>query len=155
MPRGYREDLVGKKFHKLFVIRKADNRITSGKKQKKVGRYECLCDCGNKTEVDSSNLSCGLIKSCGCIKAKEDTFTGRWFCRLKVVSRAPDYINIKKSGLLQIAKRYNCICSCGNNTIVHRSSLTTKNTRSCGCLSQEVSLKKIQEYNRLRVKLHA
>lgn len=28
----------------------------------------CLCDCGNKTSVKSSNLIGGITKSCGCLK---------------------------------------------------------------------------------------
>lgn len=30
--------------------------------------WECLCDCGNITEVSSTNLGSKKVKSCGCLK---------------------------------------------------------------------------------------
>ena len=32
--------------------------------------YECICDCGNKTIVNESNLKRGLTKSCGCLQSE-------------------------------------------------------------------------------------
>lgn len=53
-------DLIGKKFNKLLVI----NKVEHNNKY----LWECLCDCGNKTYVLTSNLTCGRTKSCGCLK---------------------------------------------------------------------------------------
>ncbi len=36
-------------------------------------------------------------------------------------------------------RRWCCLCDCGNKTVVYGSGLTSGNTRSCGCLSREVS----------------
>lgn len=52
-------DLTGKKFGKLTVINRVDN------KGEKVC-WLCKCDCGNETCVTTSNLVTGHIKSCGC-----------------------------------------------------------------------------------------
>lgn len=52
--------LAGKKFGKLTAIRQTG----------KVGSYRlwlCKCDCGNTTEVKSSNLNSGRTRSCGCL----------------------------------------------------------------------------------------
>lgn len=52
-------DLVGKKFSRLMVIRRVNNK----------GReavWECECDCGNTHEVMGRNLRNGTTKSCGC-----------------------------------------------------------------------------------------
>ena len=51
--------LTGKKFGKLLVLRRAENK---GKKT----CWLCLCDCGNETVVGGSNLHSGNTSSCGC-----------------------------------------------------------------------------------------
>lgn len=33
---------------------------------------------------------------------------------------------------------YECLCDCGNTTIVHHRSLITGSTKSCGCLHKEI-----------------
>lgn len=55
-------DLVGQKFEKLLVIRRAAFNIG--------GRvsWECICDCGNTTTVPANNLTSGNTKTCGCGK---------------------------------------------------------------------------------------
>lgn len=55
-------DLSGQRFGRLTVIELA--------KERKNGRimWICQCECGNYTEVRGTNLSCGHIKSCGCLK---------------------------------------------------------------------------------------
>ena len=64
-------------------------------------------------------------------KAKD--LTGQRFGRLTVLKCVGSH---KTSG----AKLWECICDCGNKTIVSASSLTNEhnNTRSCGCLKYEV-----------------
>lgn len=57
-----KEDLTGQRFGRLTVI-----RIARRNKYKKI-LWECLCECGNKTEVISSQLKNGQTKSCGCLK---------------------------------------------------------------------------------------
>lgn len=57
--------------------------------------------------------------------------TGRTFGRLTVLSRAEN----GKGG----KSRWLCKCRCGNECIVHSSSLVSGNTRSCGCLRREES----------------
>jgi hypothetical protein len=54
-------DLTGQKYNRLVAI-------------KRVGRehsyavWQCLCDCGNTTNVQSHRLTSGGVKSCGCLK---------------------------------------------------------------------------------------
>lgn len=54
-------DLTGQKFGRLTVIRRAPD-VIKGKP-----RWECLCNCGGKTVVDSSKIKSGATKSCGCL----------------------------------------------------------------------------------------
>lgn len=62
-------NLVGKRFGKLTVIKRAENYISpSGNK---IARWLCKCDCGNEKVINSSALVRGSTKSCGCIWYKE------------------------------------------------------------------------------------
>ena len=52
------EDLTGKNFGRLTVLRRAER--ADGVK------WECLCVCGNHTIADSRGLQRGTKQSCGC-----------------------------------------------------------------------------------------
>lgn len=56
-------DYTGQKFGRLTVLSQVKSN-SSGR------RWLCQCECGNKTEVLTSNLTSGQVKSCGCL-AKE------------------------------------------------------------------------------------
>lgn len=56
-------DLTDQHFGRLTVLSRAPN----GGKDNRRTRWNCLCDCGNKTVVDGSNLQIGCIRSCGCL----------------------------------------------------------------------------------------
>lgn len=60
-----------------------------------------------------------------------EDLTGRRFGRLVVVSRAPNGKNWRA--------RWNCICDCGNNSVVCASHLKNGHTQSCGCLNKEIN----------------
>jgi len=36
-------------------------------------RYECLCDCGRKANIDRGSLLKGATRSCGCLRAIKKT----------------------------------------------------------------------------------
>lgn len=57
-------DLTGQHFGRLTVIRKAP--ITNN-----MTRWECLCNCGNKTTVRRDHLISGNIVSCGCYNVEQ------------------------------------------------------------------------------------
>ncbi len=38
-------------------------------------------------------------------------------------------------------KHFHCVCSCGNEKVVHGASLSSGNTKSCGCLAKEARVK--------------
>lgn len=53
-------DLVGQKFNRLTVLRKI------GAVNKKV-LWECICDCGNVSNVRTNDLTSNRTLSCGCL----------------------------------------------------------------------------------------
>lgn len=57
---------------------------------------------------------------------------GKVFGRLTVIDKAPKTDKNSK---------WNCICSCGNRTVVRGSNLKAGQTRSCGCLNRETATK--------------
>lgn len=66
-----RKDLLGKKFGRLAVICFAKNSPLGQ------AMWACLCDCGNKRIVASSNLQNGHTKSCGCYRNERNTKHGQ------------------------------------------------------------------------------
>lgn len=62
------EDLTGKKFGLLKVIKRVDDYITPSDYH--IVQWLCECDCGNKVTVCSNNLKSGNTKSCGCFQKK-------------------------------------------------------------------------------------
>jgi len=57
-------DLTGLSFGKLIVLRQEDSM---GVGRKTRSRWLCLCQCGEKSTVNGSNLRFGITKSCGCL----------------------------------------------------------------------------------------
>ena len=133
------EDLTGKKFNYLTVIRRA----TEEEWPRGSGRHAkwlCKCDCGNTRFVDSSDLKNGSAISCGCKnreKAKELAYalgkknfqdlTGQKFGKLTV---------IKKSHQKNNKIFWLCKCDCGTIKAIEAGNLRSGHTRSCGCLKQ-------------------
>ncbi len=55
-------DLTGNRYNKLTVIG------VGGKDNYGKFLWECVCDCGNHTFIDSYRLKSGITKSCGCLR---------------------------------------------------------------------------------------
>jgi hypothetical protein len=56
-------ELIGQRFGRLEVLRKTERKSTVGTRY-----WYCRCDCGNFIEVRGSELTYGMVKSCGCKK---------------------------------------------------------------------------------------
>jgi hypothetical protein len=56
-----RHNLTGRRFTRLLVLSRAKNGPQGH------SRWECICDCGARTEVASSCLVRGSTRSCGCL----------------------------------------------------------------------------------------
>ena len=57
-------DMIGRKFGRLTVIARAGSRREKGYSRK---LWECVCECGKHKIVSTSNLTRGLVRSCGCL----------------------------------------------------------------------------------------
>lgn len=121
-----RQDLVGKKFGQLTVVK--FSHINSR------GKYvwECFCDCGNPRPVytTTSDLNIGNSQRCSLcsykiIGEKEAIdFTGQTFGELTVL-----YKTNKRDKWGSVI--WHCRCSCSNELDVSASQI--RNKTSCGC----------------------
>lgn len=77
------------------------------------------------------------------VKVRRD-LTGQIFGRLKVLEQAEDYVSSQGVHYSQ----WLCECSCAqhNKVVVAGTSLTTGNTKSCGCIQKE-AISKIGKAN--------
>lgn len=60
---GLFRDLTGKRFGRLVVVKKSENRTKKGRLL-----WECKCDCGNTTDVAGMSLKNEHTVSCGCYR---------------------------------------------------------------------------------------
>jgi len=115
--------LIDKKFGKLTVIEKTDER--------KDGRviWLCTCDCGNTKKVTTKSLTTGVTKSCGCLLKRD--LAGKKFGKLKVIEPTGE---LDERGV----QLWSCICDCGKLHIIKTTALTGKiGTKSCGCTHKQ------------------
>ena len=122
------QDLTGKRFGKLTVLRKTDG------KENRYYTWLCRCDCGNQIIVNTKRLSRGTIQDCGCTKIrglgpKPADLTGKRFGRLVVLKQSSNNAGGRVCWL--------CRCDCGSAAVVTAHGLKSGKTKSCGCLKQE------------------
>ena len=114
-------DLSNKKFGRLTAIDIAY-------KKNGVCYWNCICDCGNKTVVSSTNLKQGRIVSCGCylreryIETHRKYFGGEKVDRLTILEYDKEKV------------KYKCQCECGKIVYKNISTLQTIGAKyGCGC----------------------
>lgn len=117
------ENIIGKRFGKLTVVSKTNEKYSDGS-----FLCECKCDCGNIIKTTSSRLKSGHVKSCGCEHYLSEDLTGRTFNNLKVMG----YFRSIGHKVL-----WNCLCECGNTTVVRSEYLKNGNTVSCSCIAEQ------------------
>ena len=118
-------NLIGHRFGSLTVIEKTNQR------EDRYCTWLCKCDCGETIIVNTKRLNRGTITNCGCIPKPTaqngciaENLSGQQFGALIVLRQAPS-----KNG----RTRWECQCSCGNQTIVNSSVLKSGRKKHCGC----------------------
>lgn len=120
---GGNAELINKRFGRLLVVEKVHIK-------KNCVHWRCVCDCGNESLVETSQLTSGSTKSCGCL-ARELTsqrcakdLSGQKFNQLMVIERVSPVGEPVK---------WKCVCDCGNECVVSGRNLLS-GQKSCGCL---------------------
>lgn len=87
--------------------------------------WVCLCSCGRKTVVPTSQLNSGNNKTCGAALHKYSIEIGDKFSKLTIKSIYRDSKN----------RRYmaECVCDCGNVKQASFKNLQRGSTKHCGC----------------------
>lgn len=111
---------VGDRFGRLTVTGFA------GKNKHGQLLIECVCDCGLTCIVEKYDLTRGAKTQCN---PYDHTMLGKRFGHLVVERYAG---SDKGRGAL-----FECLCDCGNKTVVPGHALKRKNTASCGCGEKE------------------
>lgn len=115
--------LLGQQFERLTVV---------GQER---GKWVCSCSCGGTKTVASSDLVSLRIKSCGCLRKEGGLAT-----KLDI---PPGYVFESPAGNLTVIaevegepkfRRFKMLCFCGKEFETRLNSLSTGNTKSCGCL---------------------
>jgi len=139
------KDLTGKRFGKLTVVRRAEKR-----KEREQPKWECICDCGNRTEVFTGNLVNGLTKSCGCLyresrhRKRINLEKGTRFGKLTVIER------VEEEG----RERWRVKCDCGAEKIVYGYGLRNGWITDCGCERGKLQQKRIEKFRKRLEKLN-
>lgn len=80
------QDLTGKTFGRLYVIKRNPNDYITPSTGKHTPRWDCVCRCGETSIVTSPQLKFGRTQSCGCLQreraAKANTTHGGRYERL-------------------------------------------------------------------------
>lgn len=121
------EDLTGKRFGHLTVIRRGPNEESN-----RMSRWYCKCDCGKETLVRSASLKSGVTTTCGCRSWMPDgsiNELGNVYGHLTVMARADNTANGTAQWL--------CKCKCGNEIVVRGTDLRNKGYISCGCVKSK------------------
>lgn len=146
------DNLIGQTFGFLTVLEKDVDYKKRNHLNPNSGAYwKCQCICGNITSVRGSALKSGSIKSCGC-KWKElqrqsnmVDITNKKFGKLTAIKPVFNYAeiaHIKNSGNIIF---WECLCDCGNTTIVAGTDLRQGKITSCKKCSTSKNELKIQQ----------
>ena len=124
-----RVDLTGQKIGRLTVIEEDRTRPRDPHGER---FWVCRCECGNiKTIIQSSLRKANGTRSCGCLHRMPSRnltdLTGNRYGLLTVLGRAEPLPGGRW-------RRWNCVCDCGNKTVLKTEDLLSGHTRSCGCL---------------------
>lgn len=127
-----RIDETGKKYGRLYV-----DSFAYAKKSGNGTRciWNCVCDCGNRIQVDGYLMRKGITKSCGCLRSelsserRQEDLTGQRFTKLLV---------LKKAYTKNDSVYWECQCDCGKICYVQTRKLKCGDTKSCGCIIKDI-----------------
>lgn len=133
-------DISGQQHGRLTAIKRVEDYVSP--KGSHIARWLCKCDCGK--EIIILRNTWNRVQSCGCIRAEKAAATtkikpgqryGKWAV-IKSVPLDKTYANGLRTGWL-------CRCDCGTERVVTAKSLTSGESRSCGCVTFEKAAQRL------------
>jgi hypothetical protein len=134
-----KKDLTNMQFGKLTAIESID--LNPKGRNGKHAIWRCRCECGNFTEIASSDLKGGRIKSCGCLTRSD--LTGQ---RSGLLTAIEPTNKRKRENIIWL-----CRCDCGTIIEVRSSEFKNKSVQSCGCLKSKMELKTMKYLKQRKV----
>lgn len=128
-----RKKLIGERFGRLTVIEEIEPV------RKIVRRFKCRCDCGNERTAQMTDLTRGMIRSCGCLRKEVTTerllkdITGKTFNELTAIRRV--------KGIQWLFK-----CSCGREVISNKQNVIRGLAKSCGHMGKSSAEYEINQW---------
>lgn len=128
------QDLTGLVFGELTVM----SRNETEQRQKRT-YWWCRCSCGKTLSVKGEYLRAGRSKSCGCMRKHSDP---KQTYIVEPGVRVANMIGRESGELVVVAfsrkngkhSFWQCLCSCGESSVVRSDNIIEKSTRSCGCV---------------------
>lgn len=109
-------------------------------------KWECKCECGNVVYATGNSLRTGRRTNCGCNKkTRLIDLTGKKFGKLTVISKS----NVRKGNRVY----WDCICDCGNKTVVCGINLG-RMVNSCGCIRSKNTTEMKLVHGKRKTKLY-
>lgn len=133
-----KENPIGVRVGKLKILREIERATHPNGRTSR--RFECICDCGNKTYALLDNLkkyhstSCG---HCGRDNKEIEVVPNQKFGMLTIIREVEPKTD-KKGGKIRYVE---CVCECGKICKVRLHALRQARVRSCGCLRAEATKK--------------
>lgn len=122
-----RLDLTGKQFGRWTV------KEYKGRNQFDHTIWLCECECGNTGIVETSSLTTGHSRSCGCLQ--QDVIAQRNRKEIPIGTKFGELTVIENLHYtIRGGDAYRCRCSCGQIRDIPSTWLRSGNTASCGCL---------------------
>lgn len=134
--RPVKDDLTGKEFGRLKVIREA-TKVERQHKARGHTYWICQCVCGAQVMIRGNNLKQGNAQSCGCSprtthknNSRKVEMIGKRYGLFTVIREANDeeMIGRKTAEAFWLSR-----CDCGNERIIRGSNLRYGRSKSCGC----------------------
>jgi hypothetical protein len=144
-------DLTGKRFGRLVVLALHPERSRSGRT-----RWVCRCDCGGERIVSGNSLCRGRTASCRSQFIDSSRFidlTGKRFGRWHVIALLPE--RQRNTRERQRHTHWLCRCDCGGEGIVRGDKLIKGLSKSCGCISKEMFVKRVTKHGHTKHRLHS
>ena len=69
------EDLTGRRFGRLYVLKREGTHVSPGGSKKAL--WLCVCDCGNLTTTRTRELKGGHTQSCGCLQRERTSMASK------------------------------------------------------------------------------
>lgn len=132
-------DITGRTYGSLTVL-KASERKVPGRKL-----WVCQCECGTIKEIGGSDLTRGMVRSCGCKSAflnRETKFNGTNSLEgftSGLLTFIRDSRTIKQGTSTSSKRKALFRCACGNEKEMDVTAVLSGLSKSCGCIMRKVS----------------